>query len=194
MRRTFLYAILALVAAVIAIASYRLATQTLVVRRPVIGGPPVVPQFTPPPRIVGKAMPHFNARALDGSAIDTNSLRGRVVIVDVWATWCRPCREEMPHIEQDIWQKHRDRVAVLAVAMGESAAKVTKFNEDAKLTFALIPDPDKRIGALYGGNAPIPRTYVIDGAGRVVHQSMGYGSTIFGELVTAVENAINRSS
>jgi len=107
----------------------------------------------------------------------------------VWATWCQPCVEELPRLEREVWQRLQPDVAVVAVGLGENAAKIRRFNEQHKLTFALVEDPRSRITRRYGGKGPIPRTFVIDRTGKIVHQSMGYGEKGFAELVAAVEKA-----
>lgn len=195
MRRIAPYALIG-VAVVAAAASYVVANRSVVVERPTLGGPP--PNTRPKTRrhptlnLVGRAAPAFRVQDLQGQAVATAALRGRVVVLNVWATWCQPCRQELPRVERDIWQRFRPDVTVIAVAEHEDAAKVRAFNERAKLTFALVPDPKGSVGHLYSGNA-IPRTYVIDRNGVVVHQAIGYDEKSFDELIAAVQRAIAKS-
>ena len=196
-RRFAPYAVLGLVAVAVALASYVVANRQVVVERPTLGGPP---PSNPRPKarrhptlnLVGRAAPAFSAHDLQGQAVGTTALRGRVVVLNMWATWCQPCREELPRVERDIWQRFRQDVAVVAVAEHEDAAKVRVFNQRANLTFALVPDPKGSVGHLYSGNA-IPRTYVIDRRGVVVYQALGYDEQTFGELLAAVQRAIAKS-
>lgn len=195
-RRFAPYAVLGLVAVAVALASYVVANRQVIVERPALGGPP---SSNPRPKarrhptlkLVGRAAPAFSARDLQGQAVGTTALRGRVVVLNMWATWCQPCREELPRVERDIWQRFRPDVAVVAVAEHEDAAKVRAFNQRANLTFALVPDPKGSVGHLYSGNA-IPRTYVIDRSGVVVHEAIGYDEKSFGEVIAAVQRAVAR--
>ena len=182
MRRA-IYAVLAVVA-IFAVYTMHRATQTVVVERPSLGGPPP-PPGPPIPRLVGKKMPPF-----DGS----DALRGHVALVSVWATWCKPCQAELPRIEKEIWQAHRNEVSVIAIASGEQADIVERFNRTAKLTFPLIADPHHKLTELFAGKAPIPRVFVIDRAGVVRYQHIGYNEKSFKELLAAVEREITRES
>src|SRR5207244_1817476 len=84
-----------------------------------------------------------------GHDTGTASLRGRVVVLNVWATWCQPCVEELPRVEREIWQRFRPEVVVIAVARGEDAAKIREFNARANLTFALVADPTRHISQAF---------------------------------------------
>jgi len=83
-----------------------MANRTIVIERPTLGGPPPA-RYVSIPDLRGQRMPAF-----EGS----DSLRGRVVVVSVWATWCQPCRSELPRIEKEIMEPHRNDVAVVAFA------------------------------------------------------------------------------
>jgi peroxiredoxin len=187
MRRRAIAVLFALVVAV-AISSWWASRRELVVERPSLGGPP--PNAHPQVSLVGRAAPAFEAADLNGRAVGTTALRGRVAVLNVWATWCQPCVEELPRLEREVWQRFQPHVAVVGVAQGEDAAKVREYNRHAMLTFALVEDPDGAIARCYGGEGMIPRTYVIDRNGVVVHQTIGYGDRSFLDLVSAVERAV----
>lgn len=196
MRRAVLIVGLLASAAMVFGLSRWMATHTITIGRPSLGGPPPPPGgkvFVRPADLLNHAVPSFSATDLDGHPISTAALRGRVFVVDVWATWCHPCIDELPRLEREVWQPHRQDVTVVAVAERQDAGIVAKFNQQAKLTFPLVADPDSKITRLFPGNS-IPRTYVVDRSGRIVHQSIGYGPQAFGDLVAAVEQAIKRPS
>ncbi|MFP5245722.1 MAG: TlpA disulfide reductase family protein, partial [Thermoanaerobaculia bacterium] len=108
-----------------------------------------------------RAWPHAASELLSWLPSSSPRRRVKVVVLNVWATWCPPCREELPRLEQEIWQRFRQDVAVVAVAREEDAAKLREFNKKANLTFSLVPDPRGSITHRYGGKDVIPRTYVI---------------------------------
>ena len=183
-RRLWLVAIVVVGAVAVGV-SYRMATQPMVVGRAVIGERP-----PPPPKaadLVGTRMPDFRTVDVSGSEVTSDMLRGRPAVVAIWTTWCAPCREEMPRIEQEIWQEHRDELAVVAIAGNEDASKVRQFNEEAGYTFTLVPDPGRRVTALFDADGPIPRTYVVDSSGMIVHQTVGYSEKSFAETVAKID-------
>jgi peroxiredoxin len=186
-RRIVPYALLVLVIVAAAV-SFVFANRPMVVKRPSLGGPPS--RTRRQVNLVGRTAPAFTAVDLQGRDAGTAALRGRVVVLSVWATWCQPCVEELPRVEREIWQRYRPDVAVVAVARREDAAKIRAFNQRAKLTFALVEDPRGSISRRFGGDYSIPRTYVIDRAGVIVHQTIGYGDQSFADLVAAVDRAV----
>lgn len=153
-----------------------LASFAAVVSRRLATAPIEFDPIEPPPRenLVGRTLPKFTSQTIDGRPISDQALRGKVTVINIWATWCRPCVQELPRVEREIWQKHRGEIEVLAVARGESAESVTKFNDSAKLSFSLVPDPHRDITRLFGGDDSIPRTYVVNAKGSIVYQSFGF--------------------
>ena len=86
--------------------------------------------------------PDFALAALDGSTIALSDLEGQVILINFWATWCPPCREEMPAIQQ-LYDQYQDRgFTVLAINQGQEAAQVATFAEEMGLTFPVLLDPD----------------------------------------------------
>ncbi len=99
---------------------------------------------------VGKPAPAFTMTDLDGHRVSLAALKGRPVLINFWATWCTPCREELPMIES-AYRAHRDQgFTVVAVDYKESAAAVRKFWSDLKLEPAPFLDPDGRVADSYG--------------------------------------------
>lgn len=144
--------------------------------------------------LVGKSAAPFSAKDHNGKPAGTNAFAGRVIVVKVWATWCKPCVEEMPRIEREIWQRFKPDVALIAVAMGETPHAVREFNKQAKLTFPLVADPLLAISREYGGGEKggVPRTYVIDRSGVIVYETKGYSEKRFLDTIDAVERAVAR--
>ena len=186
MKRNALYALLVVV--ILAGVAIRLVRRPAVIERPILNAPPVPP--APAQAVVGHAAPDFSGVDLQGQLIESSKLRGRVVVLNIWATWCGPCVEEMPRIEREIWQRFRPDVQVVAAAASENAAKVAEFNRRMNLTFPLVPDENREIATYYGGRDVLPRIYVIDRTGQIVHQTRGYGEEEFAGMVSAVERAV----
>lgn len=189
MKRNALYLTLLAIAILAAGVAVWYAQRPTVIERPSLGAPPV-PVLPPPQAFVGHEAPPFSGVDLNGQTIDSSQLRGRVIVLNIWATWCGPCVEEMPRIEREVWQRFRPDVQVVAAAASEDVPKVAAFNRQMKLTFPLVADPNREIASLYGGRDVIPRIYVIDRAGKIVHQTRGYGDEEFAGMVSAVERAV----
>jgi len=107
----------------------------------------------------------FNVAALEGGKVRLADLRGKVVFLNLWATWCPPCKEEMPAMER-LWQRYKGRgLVVIALSMDASGAKVVKpFIEQAKYTYRVGLDPKMEIAELYGARS-VPSTFIIDREG-----------------------------
>lgn len=114
----------------------------------------------------------FALKAEDGKVYRLSDYRGKVVILNFWATWCPPCREEMPAMER-AWQKVRDRnIAILAVNVGEDADTIFEFTGHYPVGFPLLMDRDGKVIQQYPVTG-LPTTYIIDPRGRVTHRAVG---------------------
>ncbi len=120
----------------------------------------------PPAPRAGAPAPAFEAATLGGGTIALGDLRGQVVVLNLWASWCTPCRAEMPALER-VWQRYaRDGLVILAVNQGEDAATVREFVREHDLTFAVALDPREQVGRQYALVA-YPTTLFIDRDGVI---------------------------
>lgn len=124
----------------------------------------------------GNIAPDFELESLDGEVLRLSDFRGKKVIINLWATWCPPCRAEMPHM-QDFYQDYKDKgVIILAVNLSKeerNSNAVRPFVEDEfKLTFPVLLDKKGEIGTLYRA-VSIPTTYFIDTKGKVQNKAIG---------------------
>ncbi|MBL8446117.1 MAG: TlpA family protein disulfide reductase [Zoogloeaceae bacterium] len=99
-----------------------------------------------------------------------DSLRGRPVIVNFWATWCEPCRDEMPALDR--LRGRRADVVVITVAMNDSAAKVARFVDDYLLDLRIVHDPDGVQGRAWGVRV-LPTSVFIDASGHIRYRAVG---------------------
>ena len=135
---------------------------------------------------VGDLAPAFAGTAITGESLALDQLKGKVVVLSLFATWCGPCNAELPHVEKELWQTFRGRgLVVLAIAREEGADKLRPFASKLGLTFPLLPDQDRKIFNLFA-TSYIPRLYVIGADGRIKFQSVGFDE---GEFRTAVATA-----
>jgi peroxiredoxin len=112
----------------------------------------------------------FTLTDLQGKTWHLQDLRGKVVLVNFWATWCSPCRKEMPDL-QALYEKYKDQgFAVLAIS-DEEAAKVTLFLAERKISYPVLLDPGRKVHELYQVEG-IPKSFVYDRDGKLVAQSI----------------------
>ena len=114
----------------------------------------------------------FNLLDLNGNKIVLSGLKGKIVFLNFWATWCPPCREEMPSM-QKLYTRFKDKdFAMLAVSLNEPASAVKKFFQDYNLTFTALLDSGGELMSPYGIRA-IPATYIIDRDGTIIGKAFG---------------------
>ncbi len=125
-------------------------------------------------RIASENAADFTIKSLAGKNIKLSEHRGRVVILNFWATWCAPCKEELPFFNH-LYGKYKDvGLEVLGVNIDKNASEVRQMSESLKLAFAILPDPTGKVSNLYKIRS-MPTTYVIGKDGMVRHIHWGFG-------------------
>jgi thiol-disulfide isomerase/thioredoxin len=139
---------------------------------------------------VGALMPPYKATSLDGSAFDLASKRGEVVFLNLWATWCGPCRFEIPELEK-MHAKYRDQgFSVIGVSVDEGGANVVNdFLKSQPIGYPIALDPDGRLADLLE-TTTLPTSVIIDRAGKVVWKEPGVVSMNDAEMLKALEQAL----
>ena len=120
--------------------------------------------------------PDVRATTLDGDTFDLVDYRGQTVVMNVWASWCAPCRAEAPEL-QEVWEEEQDKgVQFVGLNTRDSTVAAQGFVESMGLTFPSIFDPDGQVQLQFSDSLPpqaIPSTLVIDGSGRVAARILG---------------------
>ena len=121
---------------------------------------------------VGKPAPDFQLQNLDGQSITLSKLKDKPVLINFWATWCRPCVSEMPYI-QEIYEEWSGKgLIVLAINMGESSSKVEQFLQDHNLSLPVLLDTKQVVARRYNIRG-IPTTFFIDKDGIIQVKVIG---------------------
>lgn len=138
--------------------------------------------------------PDFAVPDLQGQATRLSAFRGKVVLVNLWTTWCPPCREEMPSMEK-LWLKLRDRgFVLLGVSQDEGGQAVVKpFVEQLGLTFPVLVDPEHQVGDRYEVWG-YPESFLVDREGRVVERIIGPRDWLAPSQVESIEKLLAAGS
>ena len=141
---------------------------------------------------VGQMAPEFTVQMFEGPTINLADLKGKVVLLNFWATWCPPCRAELARVEKDIIEKFKGQDFVfIPVSRGEKRETVATFREKMGYTFPMGLDTDGRVYAEYA-KTYIPRNFLIDKNGKVVKASVGYDEAEFAELIKLIEEQLKK--
>lgn len=124
----------------------------------------------------GEVAPNFELKTLEGENVKLSDYRGKKVILNFWATWCPPCRAEMPHM-QKYYEQHakEDNVEILAVnltTVDHGMEKITSFVSEYGLSFPVLLDSEGEMGSIYQA-VTIPTSYLLDTQGRVQSKFAG---------------------
>jgi len=139
---------------------------------------------------VGDLAPDFEIEYADGKKEMLSSLRGKVVMLQFTASWCGVCRKEMPFIEKDIWQKHKNNssFALIGIDFKETPEVAAKFAKDIKITYPLTLDRDGvKFNLFCGPDAGVTRNIIINKEGRIIMLTRLYEEEEFAEMVKLID-------
>jgi len=144
---------------------------------------------------VGDVAPSdFELQLTDGTKTSLKELRGKIVILQFTASWCSVCREEMPHLEKDVWQAYKDKGLVLiGVDRDEPIEKVTAFHKDMKISYPLALDPGADIfGRFANKKSGVTRNVVIDKEGKIAYLTRLYDKQEFASMLKAIDALVKK--
>ena len=122
---------------------------------------------------LGTEPPPIDLPDLKGVKVDLAALKGKVVLVDFWASWCGPCREEMPVLEALFEKYAADGLVIVGINIDRSAKKMNKFLESSPVSFRIVHDPKVKVASKYEP-AAMPSSYFIGRDGKLRHVHEGF--------------------
>lgn len=142
---------------------------------------------------VGDLAPDFEMSLPSGKKVKLSSLRGKIVMLQFTASWCGVCRKEMPHIETEIWQRHKENsnFALFGIDREEPAETISKFAKATGVTYPIGLDPNADIFALYAEReAGITRNVIIDKEGKIVMLTRLFNMDEFNKMVSLIDSLL----
>ncbi len=136
----------------------------------------------------GDVAPDFIIEMQDGSTKQLSELKGKVVWINFFATWCPPCRKELPILEKEVYNKYKNGndFEILVIGREHDWQTVTKFKTDNNYLLPFYPDADRKIFSKFA-KQNIPRNFIIDKAGKIAVVSTGFSKPEFDKIVAKVE-------
>ena len=143
----------------------------------------------------GDSLPYFILKSDVNGELSSLELRGKVVYMCFFATWCPSCQHELKAIQDRMLPEFKDEEDFMIVAVGRehTDAELEKYNEERNFGFPLYPDPDRAVYSLFAEEM-IPRAYVVDRDGVIVDASTGYDEEHFSTVIKTVRDLLDNST
>lgn len=140
----------------------------------------------------GEPAPEFTFETAPGKTQKLSDLKGKVVWINFFATWCGPCRKELPHLQEEVYDKYKDNDSFVLIILGREHKwdEVNKFKTEQGFTMPFYPDPERAAFSLYA-KQNIPRNFIIDKEGKIAYSSIGFEPMEFEKIKKKVEELIS---
>ena len=132
---------------------------------------------------IGEAAPEFTYDAGEGITKSLSDLKGKVVFINFFATWCPPCRKELPHVQKEIFEIYKDNSDFVMMIFGreQNWKTINEFKDENKFTMPFYPDLNRKIFSKFA-KQNIPRNFVIDRDGKIIYSAIGFNEKEFEKL------------
>ncbi len=139
----------------------------------------------------GQKAPDFSFATENGKITKLSNLKGKVVWINFFATWCGSCRQELPHLQKEVFDKTKNNPNFVLIILGREHSwdEINKFTADNKFNMPFYPDAGRKVFSLYA-KQNIPRNFIIDKEGNVAVASTGFNEKEFKEIIEKMEKLI----
>ena len=143
---------------------------------------------------ISDPVPSFEFEKTPGVKQSISELKGKTVLITFFATWCGPCRKELPHIQSDIYNKYKKNPNFEILIFGREHCwdEVNKFKNENKFTMPFYPDPERKIFSLFAGQY-IPRNFLVSPEGKIVFSTIGFEEKDFNALKVAIDKQLKKN-
>jgi peroxiredoxin len=123
----------------------------------------------------GEKAPDFTFEIAPGKTAKLSDYKGKVVWINFFATWCGPCRKELPHLQKEVYDKYKNNNDFVLIILGREHTweEVNEFKTNQEFTMPFYPDPERKAFSVYA-DQNIPRNFIIDKNGKIVVSSIGF--------------------
>lgn len=140
---------------------------------------------------IGDILPNFELTSSVYGNVKAANLKGKVILISLFATWCGPCQKELADVQSMLWPRYKDdkNFVMLVVGREHTDEQLQKYNERKGFTFPLYPDPKREVFSLFAEKT-IPRAYLFGKDGTLIYSSIGYTAEEFQNLMNSIEAAL----
>jgi peroxiredoxin len=140
---------------------------------------------------IGDESPKFSFEVEKGKTVSITDYKGKLILINLFATWCPPCNTELPLAQKEIWDKHKDNknFAFFVFGREEGWDKLIPYKAKTGFTFPILPDLKRDIFSKFAKQS-IPRNILIDENGKIIYQSIGYEEKEFQALVKLIDGKL----
>lgn len=142
---------------------------------------------------VHQKAPEVSFTTAEGKTVSLSDYKGKIVLINFFATWCGPCMQEMPYLQKDVWDALKDNPDFVLLSFGRdhSQEEIDKFIKKKKYTFPIFADKGKGVYSHFASKY-IPRNYVIGRDGTIVYTSFGFTPEEFGKMKALLSDLLKR--
>ncbi|KQR68094.1 protein-disulfide isomerase [Pedobacter sp. Leaf176] len=144
---------------------------------------------------IGDEAPKFSFELDKGKIVDIADYKGKLILINLFATWCPPCNTELPLVQKEIWDKHKDNknFAFFVFGREEGWDKLIPYKAKKGFTFPILPDLKRVVFSKFAKQS-IPRNILIDETGKIIYQSIGYEEKEFQSLVKLIDGKLKHKA
>jgi peroxiredoxin len=143
---------------------------------------------------IGDEVPEFTFEKAKGEFAKISDYKGKLILINLFATWCPPCNIELPVMQEQVWDKYKNNpeFALFIFGREEGWDKLIPYKTKKGFTFPILPDLKREIFSKFA-KMSIPRNILVDQDGKIIYQSIGYSTAEFAELVKLIDTKLSGS-